>query len=640
MRSVAYDRYLDKVRGGWFGKCIGGTAGALIENNKKLFDLNLEDVLPDVIPPNDDLDIQILWLDLLEAKGFDIDSEDMASIWLERCFYPFNEYGYFKKNFSRGIAPPLSGTFNNAFFAESMGAPIRAEIWAFISPGNSQLAAEYARKDAVLDHSGDGVYGEIFLAALEAEAFFEDNLQTLIHHGLRFLPADCGIYRAVKTMMELFEKEQDWRKARKQFLLLHGDPDASKARVNLGFIIMALLYGGSDFDMIMRVALNAGFDTDCTCATAAAVFGVMHGFARIPGHWHEKIGGDFVSAIDVRRPDNSILGLSKDTCRAAIALSKERSLGVSITEVPGDIDIRYPQKGNNRIGIAIEYCGPPAMRLHGSRELNICISNKSGKDIQGRLSLDVPADMRADGLPAGIVRIPQGWTRGFPCTVFHEENSRFLNQTNLFTIGFKETAKKTADPGAEKRFGIAGASVYRLYGPFRDFYDTEQYDECPWLKDGALEMPEGAANFADYVNIRKEYLPEPVDPERSEDMLLQAFEDRLPLDEAIGMTGPCCVYLNQKIDYPREEDVYLAAGNNDSFRLWLNGTRIAEEIESRYWMPFNHVYAVRMKKGINVLGLKLIRRSPSFAFSIGIRKAGHRESFNHNDWVSDFAALI
>jgi hypothetical protein len=502
------------------------------------------------------------------------------------------------------------------------------------------LAAEYARKDAVLDHNGDGVHGEVFLAALEAEAFFEDDLQALIHHGLRFIPEDSGIYRAVRTMMMLYEKEQDWPRARKEFLLRHGDPDASKARVNLGFIIMALLYGGNDFDNIMRIALNAGFDTDCTCASAGAVFGVIHGFDRLPVRWQEKIGTDFVSAIDVRRPDNSILRLSQDSCRAGIALSKERNFSCSISAVPSEIDIRYPRKDSGRIGISIDYCGPPAIKLHGRRDLQVCITNKGSEEIRGRLLLETPSDLYSAGIPAEELRIPAGWTRRFPCTVYHIKDARSLNQSNHFTAVFQESNPKTAErKKTEKHFGIAGASIYRLYGPYWDYYDTEEYDECPWLKNG-LAMPDGAANFADFVSIRKEYLAEPLDADKTEDMLIHACEDRLPLDEAIGMTGPCCVYLSQQIDYPQDEDVNLIVGNNDSFRLWLNGARVAEERESRYWMPFNHIYPVHMKKGINNLSLKLIRRSPSFAFSIGIRGTERKRSFNDNDWITDYSTSL
>lgn len=69
MRSIEYSRFLDKVHGCWYGKCLGGAAGAPVEGLKKLLDVNdFEEIFnPDL--PNDDLDMQLLWLDVLEEKA-------------------------------------------------------------------------------------------------------------------------------------------------------------------------------------------------------------------------------------------------------------------------------------------------------------------------------------------------------------------------------------------------------------------------------------------------------------------------------------------------------------------------------------------------------------------------------------------
>lgn len=51
-----------------------------------------------------------------------------------------------------------------------------------------------------------------------------------------------------------------------------GHPDASKAVQNLGITILSLLYGEKDFGKTQLIALNCGYDTDCTCATAGAIW--------------------------------------------------------------------------------------------------------------------------------------------------------------------------------------------------------------------------------------------------------------------------------------------------------------------------------------------------------------------------------
>ena len=88
--QLNYDTYLDKVLGGWIGKSIGGTLGALFEGIKCWIDLTLDEIIPETIPPNDDLDLQVLWLKVLEEKGPSLTSDDLAEAWLEGCCYPFN----------------------------------------------------------------------------------------------------------------------------------------------------------------------------------------------------------------------------------------------------------------------------------------------------------------------------------------------------------------------------------------------------------------------------------------------------------------------------------------------------------------------------------------------------------------------
>ena len=203
--AMTYDQYFDKVYGGWFGKCLGGAGGARCEGIKQKLDVTMRQVLDKDIP-NDDLNIQLLWLTVLEEKGPAVTADDLAEAWLAHCWYPFGEYGYFMRNARRGIRPPYSGGFNNAYFKEGMGCPIRSEIWAFVHPGDPDAAVAMALQDGSLDHEGNSCWGEAFLAYIESEAFFEQDIRLLLRRGLGVIGEPCRMRDCLTMVLDSFEK--------------------------------------------------------------------------------------------------------------------------------------------------------------------------------------------------------------------------------------------------------------------------------------------------------------------------------------------------------------------------------------------------------------------------------------------------
>ena len=165
--------YYDKILGCWLGKCLGGNIGQPFEGMKQRMHIEFTREFVEKAIPNDDLDLQILWLDVINRKGLDFNGEDLADAFAQNCPYSPGEYAYFKRNYHKNIMPPLSGSFNNEFFNAGMGSPIRSEIWACLFPDEPARAVEYAKLDSTLDHYefGDSYYGEVFLTALECYCF-------------------------------------------------------------------------------------------------------------------------------------------------------------------------------------------------------------------------------------------------------------------------------------------------------------------------------------------------------------------------------------------------------------------------------------------------------------------------------------
>ena len=364
MNKITYDRFLDKVHGCWYGKCLGGAAGAPVEGIKNIIDVGdfTEIFNPDL--PNDDLDLQLLWLDVIERKGAEITSCDLADAWIEKCWYPFSEYGYFMKNYMRGIKPPYSGIINNPFFMEGMGCPIRSEIWGIINAGNPKQAAEYAYIDACLDHAENAVYAEQFLAAVESLAFFESDIRTLIDLGMEYIPKDCRLAECFGAVIREFESGADWESARRAVLNRFGHPDFTNSVQNMGIILIALLYGGGDMRKTINIALRCGYDTDCTCASAASVVGIISGYNAL-GELKSLINDYFICGIDVKRPSDSIKRLAEDCCAAAMNTPNSLLCVTDRENRSGSVSLKCEYPTKERIEVAKRSVEPIRWKIYG-----------------------------------------------------------------------------------------------------------------------------------------------------------------------------------------------------------------------------------------------------------------------------------
>ena len=277
--------YRDKVRGCWLGKGIGGNLGMPYEGCPNRLELTLNDLSSKAVP-NDDLELQLLWIRELEEQGAGIRAEHMAKASLTYLCYP-DEYGVSKWNIERGILPPLSGRHNNVF-ADGMGAAIRSEIWACLFPGNPTMAAMYAREDAIIDHHGNGVWAEQFLAAAESLAFDSSSAEQALEGGLQCIPQDCRLARALRLVQSVHAEQLPWEQAYDAVMKQFRSPSFTDVSMNLAFIMLGLLYGDGDFEKSLLLAVNCGMDTDCTAATTGSFLGILLGEQGIPLEWREE----------------------------------------------------------------------------------------------------------------------------------------------------------------------------------------------------------------------------------------------------------------------------------------------------------------------------------------------------------------
>lgn len=362
--------YISKVRGCWFGKNIGGSLGAPLECKRGVFDVDYytHDISKGVLP-NDDLDLQLVWLNAAERYGKQLNAAILGTYWQFFITANWSEYGAGKNNLRMGLTPPLSGWYGNPN-RDSCGAFIRSEIWACLMPGHPQMAVKYAYEDSIVDHSGEGVYAAVFCAALQSAAFVESDIRKLIDIALTYIPADCGVARGVGTAIRCYESGEDWKACRKKILqevpgsfgMLTGyedrepEPDVPAGPVgydapsNIGITVLGLLYGEGDFDKTICLAANCGEDADCTAATAGALFGIIRGEEALPKKWLDPIGEEIKTiSVDVTDSQVKIPATISELTDRVVALMPvflQGKLGFS-GEGRASVEMRQPEELKN-----------------------------------------------------------------------------------------------------------------------------------------------------------------------------------------------------------------------------------------------------------------------------------------------------
>ena len=168
------EAYLDKVHGAWLGRCVGCLLGKpvegwprdRIEGYLKLggaypLDGYIPKVTPhpegyrlhpsheeamrgtiDGMPRDDDIDYTILGLHLLEEHGAGFTTADVGAEWLTHLpyslVYTAERVAY--RNLVNGLTPPETASHRNPY-REFIGAPIRADMWGYVTPGLPEAAA-------------------------------------------------------------------------------------------------------------------------------------------------------------------------------------------------------------------------------------------------------------------------------------------------------------------------------------------------------------------------------------------------------------------------------------------------------------------------------------------------------------------
>lgn len=294
----------NRVLGGWRGKSAGGTLGLPVEGRTERLFFTYYNPLPETAPPNDDLELQLVWLDKMENHQGPLTIDDIANAWRTHIHYMWDEYGRARWNLRRGVPSPLTGIFENPF-ASGMGSPIRSEIWAIVSAGNPDLAARFARLDAMIDHGAEGIAGEVFFTVIEALVLDGASLQDAISEALKRTDANTETHEALQQVIAMHNRRVEVWTARENLIASHSNDNFTHAPLNIALTLWALLYGAGDFEKTLLLCVNGGYDTDCTAASAGAILGFLYGAEQLPEKWITPLGDNVAvgpGIIGIRAP--------------------------------------------------------------------------------------------------------------------------------------------------------------------------------------------------------------------------------------------------------------------------------------------------------------------------------------------------
>lgn len=243
---------------------------------------------------DDDIDYTIIGTHILARYGPDFTTANVAETWLHLLpflqVYTAERVTYFNLVLEKPVEE--AATWQNPY-REWIGAQIRADGWAYGAAAWPEKAAEFAWRDARLSHVKNGIYGEMWAAAMIAAALAEpttatptlDQLEKVVRLGLSEIPANSRLTEAVEQVIAWRRDIDNWETAWERINEAYGHYHWIHTINNAALVALGLLYGDGDYSKSICIAVMGGWDTDCNGATVGSVLGALMGRRNLPSRW-------------------------------------------------------------------------------------------------------------------------------------------------------------------------------------------------------------------------------------------------------------------------------------------------------------------------------------------------------------------
>lgn len=244
----------------------------------------------DGMPEDDDLNFPILALDLLETHGAELTTDDVAQAWLAALpagrVFTAERAAY--RNILDARPVPETATHLNPF-REWIGALIRADVHGWAHPGDVRAAAASAWTDARLSHTRNGIYGEMWAAALCSASVVATSIDEVLDAADTVVPPASRLATAVALGREVGRSiasgdltvEAAIDRLHAEFTGMHWVHTLNNAALTA----CALQAYGDEFGSAVALAVAGGWDTDSVGATVGSVVGGLIGADGIGEDW-------------------------------------------------------------------------------------------------------------------------------------------------------------------------------------------------------------------------------------------------------------------------------------------------------------------------------------------------------------------
>jgi hypothetical protein len=300
--TIKPDVLKDKIAGGWSGKMIGVSYGAPTEFRAqgRIYSDSIRWKPADIKGSlwQDDIYVQLTFMMTMDKYGIDAPLKKYQEMFARAGYGLWHANMQARKNWYDSIFAPVSGTPEYNIHADDIDFQIESDYIGFMCPAMPATATRIADRIGRIMNYGDGVYGGIFVAALYAEAFFENDMLKIIDRALLSIPPESDYSKIIRDVIKLHNHyPSDWTAAWQELENKYGDVDICgagstfniDAKLNGAYIVMGLLYGEGDPLKTLEISTRCGQDSDCNPSNALAVLGVINGFSGLPMEMQEGV---------------------------------------------------------------------------------------------------------------------------------------------------------------------------------------------------------------------------------------------------------------------------------------------------------------------------------------------------------------